>query len=205
VIDVCAEFFLSELSSTVPIVTPDIIRQATAAAANDDEAYCFCCSFCASVLLQTDELSRDQLIQAGIHQEPRVLGQTLLTEALLARGHLDLLASIPSLRTVFLTFFIYGCHSALGKHRQAWYFLREATTFYTTATMDLAEEDIDEAFHRLFWLLLVSERFDSPMTVHALLIASTIDHMQSAGVGPLPCKSRLNARDSKIWRETVLI
>ncbi|KAK5442698.1 hypothetical protein LTS15_010905 [Exophiala xenobiotica] len=158
VIDVCAEFFLSELSSTVPIVTPDIIRQATAAAANDDEAYCFCCSFCAFVLLQTDELSRDQLIQAGIHQEPRVYGQTLLTEALSARGHLDLLASIPSLRTVFLTFFIYGCHSALGKHRQAWYFLREATTFYTTATMDLAEEDIDEAFHRLFWLLLVSER-----------------------------------------------
>ena len=204
VIDVCAEFFLSELSSTVPIVTPDLIRQATAAAANDDEAYCLVCSFCAFVLLQTDELSRDQLVQAGIQQEPRVYGQTLLTEALSVRGHLDLLA-LPSLRTVFLTFFIYGCHSALGKHRQAWYFLREATTFYTTATMDLAEEDVDEAFHRLFWLLLVSERFAPPRTTHAWLIAGTVGHMQSADVGPSPCRLHLKARASRIWRKTVLI
>lgn len=157
VIDICAELFLSELSSTVPIMNAEFIEQTVSAAAIDDEAYGLTCAFCAFVFLQTDSFSDSHLAQAGVHQKPSKYGQALLKEALGVRGHLDLLA-IPSLQTLFLIFFIYGCHSALGKHRQAWYLLRETTTLYTAATMDSATEDIDELFGPLFWLLLISER-----------------------------------------------
>ncbi|KAJ9634451.1 hypothetical protein H2204_006276 [Knufia peltigerae] len=160
VVDEFAGVFLYDLSSTVPILNAELIEQTVSAAThnNDDEAYGLVCAFCAFVLLQTDMISESYLAVAGVHQKPSEYGQALLKEALAIRGHLDSLA-IPSLQTLFLIFFIYGCHSALGKHRQAWYLLRETTTLYIAATMDSANEDLDEMFGPLFWLLLISERY----------------------------------------------
>lgn len=174
VVDEFAGVFLYDLSSTVPILNAELIEQTVSAAThnNDDEAYGLVCAFCAFVLLQTDMISESYLAVAGVHQKPSEYGQALLKEALAIRGHLDSLA-IPSLQTLFLIFFIYGCHSALGKHRQAWYLLRETTTLYIAATMDSANEDLDEMFGPLFWLLLISER----SAAHASLIEFS-DHRQ---------------------------
>lgn len=158
--EICTEVFLTQLASTVPVLNVATFRQMISARGVDglgEEEYCYACSFCAFVLLQTDSLTNKRLISLGIAQQAAIHGQLLLKEALSARSHLDLLAP-PSLRIVVLTFFIYGCHSALGRHRLAWFFLREATTLYTSATMDLDDPAKDETFSRLFWLLLISER-----------------------------------------------
>lgn len=166
-IGLCAELFFTQLGSTVPILTPESVRHAaaTAAARNveageeaGEEAYCFTCAFCAFVILQTGGPDRSLMPLVDANQSASSYGQLLLREALSARSHLDLLV-LPTLQTVVLTFFIYGCHSALGKHRKAWYYLREATTLYTSATMDCGDEVLDDTFSRLFWLLLISERF----------------------------------------------
>lgn len=159
----CADLFFSQVESTVPIITEDAVRHAVAASAGTDEkgeeAYCFLCAFCAFVMLQTGgpDDATGTLIIDDIPQNTTSYGQVLLREALSARSHLDIVA-VPTMRAVILTFFIYGCHSALGKHRQAWYFLREATTLYTSATLDAGEDILDDGYSRLYWLLLISER-----------------------------------------------
>ncbi|KIV92958.1 hypothetical protein PV10_04209 [Exophiala mesophila] len=159
-VELCAEVFLTQLASTVPVLNVAAFRHMVSARGVDglgEEEYCYACSFCAFVLLQTDSLTNKRLVSLGIARHAAIQGQLLLKEALSARSHLDLLAP-PSLRTVVLAFFIYGCHSALGRHRLAWFFLREATTMYTSATMDIEDPAKDETFSRLFWLLLISER-----------------------------------------------
>jgi hypothetical protein len=161
VVDLCTELFFSQMRSTVPILTPAFVKQAASSSAAggglDEESYCLLCSFCAFVILQTGGITSVQLAQVNIHYAPLSYGQLLLREALSARSHLDMLTT-PTLRSVVLTFFIYGCHSALGKHRLAWFFLREATTLYTSATLDSNDDMTDEALNRLYWLLLISER-----------------------------------------------
>lgn len=161
VIDLCTELFFSQMRSTVPILTQEFIKQAASSAdgggESGEEAYCLLCSFCGFVILQTGGITTTQLAQANIQYAPLPYGQLLLREALSARSHTDMLVT-PTLSTVVLTFFIYGCHSALGKHRLAWFFLREATTLYTSATLDSNDQMADEALNRLYWLLLISER-----------------------------------------------
>lgn len=161
IIDICTELYFSQMRSTVPILTYSFLKQTTLSAATGgelgQESYCLLCSFCGFVILQTGSITVEQLNQIDIQHAPIPFGQLLLREALSARSHLDILAT-PTLRTVMLTFFIYGCHSALGKPRLAWFFLREATTLYTSATMDSNDGLPDEALNRLYWLLLISER-----------------------------------------------
>ncbi|KIX08827.1 uncharacterized protein Z518_03484 [Rhinocladiella mackenziei CBS 650.93] len=182
VVELCAELFFSQLGSTVPIITPESIRQEAAAALNEDtgeDSYCLISAFCAFVILQTGGPDPNLMARSGVGQTSAAYGQHLLKEALSARSYLDLLAA-PTRQTVLLTFFIYGCHSALGKHRQAWYFLREATTLYTSATLDLGDEIVDEVFSRLYWLLLISERSHAirrrrPITLQITPQSPTID------------------------------
>lgn len=161
IVDLCTELYFAQMRSTVPILTHSFVKQAAMSAAAGgelgEESYCLLCSFCSFVILQTGSITSEQLASADIHYAPIPFGQLLLREALAARSHLDILAT-PTLRTVVLTFFIYGCHSALGKHRLAWFFLREATTLYTSATLDSNDGLTDEALNRLYWLLLISER-----------------------------------------------
>jgi len=161
VIGLCSDLFFSQMRSTVPILTQEFVTQVASSAAGlgdlVGEAYCLLCAFCAFVILQTGGITTTQLSQADIQYTPPAYGQLLLREAVSARSHLDMLAT-PTLRTVVLTFFIYGCHSALGKHRLAWFFLREATTLYTSATLDSNDQSVDEALNRVYWLLLISER-----------------------------------------------
>jgi SP family general alpha glucoside:H+ symporter-like MFS transporter len=62
-------------------------------------------------------------------------------------------------RSVYTSFFLYGAYAGQGDYRQAWFYLREATTLY----MMLKDEDRDwfdtKTRTRLFWILVVSERY----------------------------------------------
>lgn len=161
IVDICTELFFSQMRTTVPVLTRESIREASSAMTgsnNHEESYCLITAFCAFVILQTGAIELYQLLQLEIHHDPATYGQLLLREALSLRSHLNLLGT-PTLPIVLLTFFIYGCHSALGKHKLAWFFLREATTLYTSAALDSDDEVVDITFNRIFWLLLISERY----------------------------------------------
>jgi SP family general alpha glucoside:H+ symporter-like MFS transporter len=61
-------------------------------------------------------------------------------------------------RSVYISFFLYGAYAGQGNYRQAWFYLREATTLF----MMLKDEDEDwfdtKTRTQLFWILVVSER-----------------------------------------------
>jgi SP family general alpha glucoside:H+ symporter-like MFS transporter len=61
-------------------------------------------------------------------------------------------------RSVYISFFLYGAYAGQGNYRQAWFYLREATTLF----MMLKDEDQDwfdrKIRKQLFWILVVSER-----------------------------------------------
>ncbi|KAL1961426.1 hypothetical protein VTO42DRAFT_154 [Malbranchea cinnamomea] len=87
-------------------------------------------------------------------------GRVLLREAMEVRKHLDLFA-MPARQSILVAFFLYGSNIGLGNQRHAYYFLREATTLYTSGILDAEPEE--DAEHpsvagKLFWLLVVSER-----------------------------------------------
>jgi alpha-glucosidase len=86
------------------------------------------------------------------------LGRQLLGEAMAARRHLDPFAA-PTRVGITIAFLLYGCQIGLGNQRQAYYFLREATTLYTAGILDQADNGVDEDAGSLFWLLLISERY----------------------------------------------
>jgi hypothetical protein len=74
---------------------------------------------------------------------------------------LDILAR-PSLRIITITFFLYCCHIGLNHQKQAWFFLREATTLYMCGPVEVDSElegGTSVISNRLFWLLLISERY----------------------------------------------
>jgi SP family general alpha glucoside:H+ symporter-like MFS transporter len=61
-------------------------------------------------------------------------------------------------RSIYISFFLYGAYAGQGNYRQAWFYLREATTLF----MMLKDEDQDwfdrKIRKQLFWILVVSER-----------------------------------------------
>ncbi|KAH8433357.1 Zn(II)2Cys6 transcription factor [Aspergillus melleus] len=149
----CADYFFARMLGTVPILHPDVFQEHVDRMDESGPSYCLVVVFCAFVLIQTGHRSAQT--------SSSELACALLEEATVARRHLDLFAA-PIQLGIIIAFLLYGCHIGLGHQRQAYYFLREATTLYTADVMDspdVGNEDGFSAFaNRLFWLLLISER-----------------------------------------------
>jgi alpha-glucosidase len=140
---------------TVPILHPDAFQEQVDRMDECLHAYCLVVAFCAFVLTQTGYLSCHEHTAAD-------LGRTLLDEVMAARRHLDPFAA-PIRLGITIAFLLYGCHIGCGNQRQAYYFLREATTFYTADMLDQSADENHPSFSgKLFWLLLISERFIPP-------------------------------------------
>ncbi|KAE8381688.1 hypothetical protein BDV26DRAFT_72643 [Aspergillus bertholletiae] len=147
----CAAYFYSRMLGTVPILHPDQFQDQVARMEECPHAYCLVVAFCAFVLTQTGYLSCHQ----GTDPE---LGRALLDEAMIARRHVDPF-SAPIRLAITIAFLLYGSHIGCGNQRQAYYFLREATTFYTADMLDQSADEHQPGFSgKLFWLLLISER-----------------------------------------------
>ncbi|KAK9431381.1 hypothetical protein V1505DRAFT_308859 [Lipomyces doorenjongii] len=159
----CTEFFFTRLRSTLPIVNREKFQRDVILMNDSIESYCLVVSFCAFVIIQTGGVKHTFSDTDGSQLEADIShGRALLDEALAARRQLDILAE-PTFETVTVSFFLYGCHVGLGLQRQGWFFLREATTLYSTRTFK-SDDSSDEAIYlellwqNLYWLLLVSER-----------------------------------------------
>lgn len=178
IIDACTEFFFNRLHSTVPILQRDMLKVEVARMQESIPSYCLILSFCAFVIVQTGaivgssspsslDINNSTESSGELGNDPddnNEYGQALLDEALEARKHMDFISARPSCRLIITSFFLYGAHVALGNQRQAWFFLREATTQYMSGPLevgggDLEMENSSVFSSQLFWLILVSERY----------------------------------------------
>lgn len=175
IINACTQFFFARLHSTVPILQREMLQNEVALMQESIPSYCLIVSFCAFVIVQTGAIvgssspsspNNDSMGNGGLgvdSDDNNEYGQALLDEALEARKHMDFISARPSCRLIITSFFLYGAHVALGNQRQAWFFLREATTQYMSGPLevgggDLEMENSSTFSSQLFWLILVSER-----------------------------------------------
>lgn len=176
IINACTQLFFARLHSTVPILQREMLQSEVALMQESIPSYCLMVSFCAFVIVQTGAIvdsssspspnNNNNMENGGLgadSDDNNEYGQALLDEALEARKHMDFISARPSCRLIITSFFLYGAHVALGNQRQAWFFLREATTQYMSGPLevgggDLEMENSSTFSGQLFWLILVSER-----------------------------------------------
>ncbi|KAL4738947.1 hypothetical protein BDV11DRAFT_215620 [Aspergillus similis] len=151
VVQSCADYFFPRMLGTVPILPPTTFQDHVARVEDSLHSYCLVAAFCAFVFAQTGYVS---WLSPG--NPTASLGRLLLDEAMAARCHLDPFSE-STRHGIIIAFLLYGCQIGLGNQRQAYYFLREATTLYTAGMLDPAEVDGEDAGY-IFWLLLISER-----------------------------------------------
>ncbi|KAL3484728.1 putative C6 finger domain protein [Aspergillus germanicus] len=154
VVQSCAEYFFARMLGTVPILLPRTFQDHVNRLDECPHSYCLVSAFCAFVFTQTGYASSLDLAHLS---STGTLGRQLLGEAMAARRHLDPFAA-PTRVGITIAFLLYGCQIGLGNQRQAYYFLREATTLYTAGILDQADNGVDDDSGSLFWLLLISER-----------------------------------------------
>lgn len=181
------DYFFAKLGGTVPILHRETFQRQVENTNRSLNSYCLVVAFCAFVLVQTGGgvtlsphsqpqpqtptavhspilTSAPVLKSESEEQIPDIeYGRSLLNEATEARKHLELFTT-PARQSILTSFFFYGSHIGLGNQRHAYFYLREATTLYTSGALDLSlEEDAEHpsVAGKLFWLLLVSERLDN--------------------------------------------
>jgi hypothetical protein len=177
------------MQSTVPILQAETFQRYVEQMDHCIHAYCLVVSFCAFVMMQTGYSSAQA---AGSRWTQSMdAGRELLDEATEARKHLDPL-TVPVRQSITIAFLLYGCHIALGNQRHAYYFLREATTLYTAGMLDsqsgaLDGDEDNSSSGKLFWLLLISERYFHPFDTCRIVLIRT-ELMPSEDIGPSPCR-----------------
>lgn len=153
------------MQGTVPILLPSSLQKQVDQSDESLHAYCLVTAFCAFVITQTG-YTRDHApwrYPENITQNQ--YQQRLVDEATEARRHLDPFDGAVR-QSIVIAFLLYGCHIGLGNQRHAYYFLREATTLYTASALDAeapSQTDDEDPMlaGKLFWLLLVSERYNA--------------------------------------------
>lgn len=186
----CSEYFFARMQGTVPILQAETFRRYVEQMDHYIHAYCLVVSFCAFVMMQTGYSSSQA---AGSRWTQSMdAGRELLDEATEARRHLDPL-TVPVRQSITIAFLLYGCHIALGNQRHAYYFLREATTLYTAGMLDTQSGALDgdednSSSGKLFWLLLISERYFAPYSCRRIVLIQP-EPTPSADIGPSPYRS----------------
>ena len=167
-VNACTDFFFTHMHSTVPILQREQLQREIISMNESTKSYCLVCCVCAFVIIQTGAVGPS--FPTG-DESPSVAGlaygQALLDEALEARKYLDILGR-PSFRIITITFFLYCCHIGLNHQKNAWFFLREATTLYMSGPVDVDSGPgggNSLVSNRLFWLLLISERYAAIWTL----------------------------------------
>lgn len=157
-IDACIDAYLDRIHPVVPLLTPDLLREEALQTSTSLTSRQFIVSFCAYVVTFGNILH--QYLPSHIKEED--LQQKLLDAALSIQDPDRVFQ--PGRLSVYISFFLYGAYAGLGNYRQGWFYLREATTLFM---MQRGKEEQygTEAYRCLFWVLVVSERYDisSPM------------------------------------------
>ncbi|KAF2202375.1 hypothetical protein GQ43DRAFT_313965 [Delitschia confertaspora ATCC 74209] len=168
IIDACIEVYLRNLHQIVPFLNRELLEYEARQTDRSLESRIFITSFCAYVVTSGNAFKSFFLV-ADSDPEAK-LGQILVDQTLcILPPHR---ASSPTIRSVFVSFFLYGAFAGLGNYRQGWFYLREATTLFMMCGKapdnNLYSQEVSR---RLFWVLLISERAHAvrrnrPITLH---------------------------------------
>jgi hypothetical protein len=167
----CLDFFFNHMYTALPILHRTRLDQQALFMDTQPDTYSLLTALSAFVMFQpgmslpglgqpnNDPYSMDSSLGANI-----ISAQLLMDEAIRVRRGYDYLDA-PTLNSVCTSFFLYACHYAMDLHNKAWYHLREATTLAHMMGMNREEtyaqcDSIDASRRRrLYWLLLVTERY----------------------------------------------
>ncbi|KAF5021897.1 hypothetical protein F66182_6045 [Fusarium sp. NRRL 66182] len=159
VIDHCLERFFTRLYPTIPILTREYVLHLRSASSSPEwrlEAYSVLVAMCAQVLLQTEE--PENLLSQGIIAENNATYGSIIVDHVVA-SHQSIPRTVkPTLNQCLLAFFLYACQARLSHHSQTFLYLREATTLFCLLRLDDMDSPAKALAHRLFWVLVVSER-----------------------------------------------
>lgn len=178
-VSACSSYFFSRMRGTVPILQPGSFKKQVDLAGTCPHAYCLVAAFCAFVVTQTGFSVEYEYSGYSQNSSMEELRSSLIAEATEARKHIDPVTD-PVRQSIIIAFLLYGCHIGLGNQRHAYYFLREATTLYTASALESqtstvqTDGDDPSSEARLFWLLVISERYgnNSPSFLFLLVFVS---------------------------------
>jgi hypothetical protein len=171
-VSACSEYFFSRMRGTVPVLQANGFQKQVDLVESCLHAYCLVTAFCAFVVTQTGfsvEHASSQKSGRFCTEEYR---SSLIEEATEARKHIDPFTD-PVRQSIIIAFLLYGCHIGLGNQRHAYYFLRESTTLYTASALESqassaqADDDDPSLAGKLFWLLVISERWVILLTLRS--------------------------------------
>ncbi|KAI9788301.1 MAG: hypothetical protein M1816_006987 [Peltula sp. TS41687] len=180
-VDACTNFFFDHMYPTMPILHRERFYQTHVRNMGFSlESYCLVCALCAFMMIQPGMiLPGVGTSGAEVIQDGTPMGRTLLEEALRVRKGYDYVESL-SAAPVITSFFLFGSHFCLDKHKVAWFHLREATTLAQILDMHVEDTyhtgDMVECIRRrrLYWLLFVTERAYALQKHHPLTLFDSI-------------------------------
>lgn len=212
-VDGCINFFFEHIYPTMPILHRERFYQTHVRDMHISlESYCLVCSLCAFMMIQPGMkfpgvwTSGTEVVQDGTP-----MGCALVEEVLRVRKGYDYVES-SSMAAVITSFFLFGSHFCLDKHKVAWFYIREATTL--AQTLDMHDEstyhtgDMIECTRRrrLYWLLFLTERyglFDVFREKSCLKVmighmhCSDITHSRCPTVSRCPLSTKIPVRGSR--------
>ena len=153
-IEACIDAYAERIYPVVPLLDPDTIRAEALHTSTSLLSRQFIVSFCAYVVTFGKIL--DESILSSSHITEADLGKQLLDAALRIQNPERL--SDPTHQSVFVSFFLYGAFAGLGNYRQAWFYLREATTLFMMQKGENSGWYGPKSHRCLFWVLVISER-----------------------------------------------
>lgn len=166
-VDRCTDFFFTYMYPTMPILHRERFYQTHVWNMETSlESYCLVCSLCAFMMIQPGmKMPGAGRSITDVVQDDTSMGRTLVEEVRRVRKGYDYVES-PSLAAAITSFFLFGSHFCLDKHKVAWFYMREATTL--AQMLDMHDErtyhsgDMMECIRRrrLYWLLFLTERYD---------------------------------------------
>ena len=138
----------------VSLLHADVLRREVTHMNNSPISRQLIFAFCAYVL-NFGDLSDDTGSLPSL-TSPSVPDKFYLNQALICQSIVRV--KEPGPRSVYISFFLYGAYAGQGDYRQAWFYLREATTLFMMLRNDSIDWYNERTRSRLFWILVISER-----------------------------------------------
>lgn len=154
-VQVCVDAYLHRIRLVVPVLTQHALNTEVQLAESSLESRQFILAFCAYVANFGNALGETSLDQQVFARTD--LGRQSLKDALQVQDTGR--STVPSPRSMFISFFLYGAYAGLGEYQQGWFYLREATTFFSMLKSDAVNWYDQKSHSCMFWVLLVSERY----------------------------------------------
>jgi hypothetical protein len=135
------------------------------------QRYAFLAALCAATHIQLrldgpDIPYDSDGFSPGSARESLMSGEALLAEALRARNEYDLI-EYPDIENLLTSFFLFSAYGNLDKQDHAWFYLCQALSMAYTLGLHKEDtylnldSDVAEEKRRVFWLLFITERYDS--------------------------------------------